>query len=608
MEEDDDNEKNSNFTTLSNPSTSQCTLGQTLAHTGSSAYTKLANFESSTFVSFDSNEEDDRLSFEQGYEYGNPEDAELLPALGSAHAMDKSEEETKEDEDHSISQITLSETSSGEKSEDSNVETTDIDYLRRFRRDTEPATLSSIPNDIHMLLPMDEEQDMSLLSPADSDASSIEDSTTTGHGRRGSSRGQYRGRNRGRIKSHRPAATTAAKHGGRGIKRGWRMVLERMESQDVSETQRCGYRRGRGRPPGTSSIGKGVQRGRKRGTRVIAEPSREFKKLQSEATQAFLIDGEMEKALVIARKAVQINPEIYAAHSLLSEILWTIGRKEDSVGALFSGAHTRRDPKIWWNVADRTMELAINAAEKGAREAFVVQVIYCLTMVLKLDNEDYDARMERMRLQVELGNIPRARRDCEKLLEKHPYDAVLLRQLAELCITNEEVARAKKFYDDFIEIAMAGKMKEEDGFTWSFINIYLDLLDRLALWNEATQKLRQFSRCLLKRAEEAYWDTVIDDREWDIEDNPRRSEVIDFEPGRFDLATYGLGLPLELRIKLGLFRLKAGVQHHNEALVGMFLSYPFNQVLIKCRVTSISSILRMRRILWYWIMTICSGM
>lgn len=602
MEEDDDKDKSGNpISLLDVKEVHNATNESFVSHPAN------LNRPNNNPVS-DPNLENSLHSFEQFYEYGDPEDAELSPVAGFERDVGETLEEIVENKKSSFIQIFSPEGSIINDGEDVNGEAMDIDDPQDIDQNVENVDLGFSLKDISLSSQAHGKEPLSVISDEDFDSSSTEDSTSHGQGRRGASRGRYKNRNTRYTYGRTSASGTAVIESGRHAKRGWRALLERMESKDTSGAQNRGHHRGRGRPRGSSYAVRGEQRGRKRGTRAIAEPSREFKKLQSEATQAFIVEGDMEKALVIARKAVQTNPEIYAAHSLLSEVLLTMGRKEDSVGASFSGAHTKRDPKIWWSVADRTLELALGTDERERRQAFLVQAVYCLTMVLKFDNEDYGARMERMRLQLELGNTSKARRDCEKMLEIQPNDAGVLRQLAELCITVEENARAKKLYDEFIEAHIAGTLDDADSFTWSFINIYLDLLDRLAMWQEAIHKLRVLSRYLLKRSEETYWDDFDDDREWDVEDEPRRLGTEKFMPGRYELAAYGLGLPIELRIKLGLFRLRSGIQHYNEALVRMFSFFRFSQMLMKHRDILTSSIRKMQTALWYSTMMIYSGM
>jgi predicted Zn-dependent protease len=89
-----------------------------------------------------------------------------------------------------------------------------------------------------------------------------------------------------------------------------------------------------------------------RGATESAEPSQEFKILHSEATTAF-IDHDYNKADDFAQRAILANPEIFAAHSLLSEIHFARGDKDKALAALFNGAHTRpKDIQVWSRVAN----------------------------------------------------------------------------------------------------------------------------------------------------------------------------------------------------------------------------------------------------------------
>jgi general transcription factor 3C polypeptide 3 (transcription factor C subunit 4) len=370
------------------------------------------------------------------------------------------------------------------------------------------------------------------ISESQDDAESVTAGQTTRGGRQGPRRG---GRGRGRG----------------GPKRGWRAILKRLESPS---------------PPRRVPKGEGIRgRSRPKGPRAAAEPSIAFKRLQAQATEAFLERNDFETALEYARRAVQDNPEIFAAHSLLSEVLLAMDRKEESVGALLSGAHTKRDPKLWWQVADRTLELGA----QGDREALLGQAYYCFTQVMRLDPTDYEARAERLKIQLDLRYTTKAKRECESMLRMRPHDMDVLRQLAELYTSTGEAAKAKKLYDEAIERLTKQDNAQKETFTWSMLNVYLDLLDHVETSETGISRLRSLSRWLLGRQEEAFWDAQEDDREWDVEDTPRRVEVADFVPGKYPAECYGKGLPLEIRIKLGLLRLKSGDGHLREALVSL---------------------------------------
>ena len=102
-------------------------------------------------------------------------------------------------------------------------------------------------------------------------------------------------------------------------------------------------------------------------------------------------------------------------------------------------------------------------------------------------------------------------------------------------------------------------------FGWPDINIYVELYAYLNQYESALWELKSLARWIMGREQETLWDEIVeDDREWD-EGDSRRLEVERFTPGKFDPQLYGAGLPLELRVKLGLYRLR--LQNFEEAMV-----------------------------------------
>ncbi|KAH0381484.1 TPR-like protein, partial [Aureobasidium melanogenum] len=150
--------------------------------------------------------------------------------------------------------------------------------------------------------------------------------------------------------------------------------------------------------------------------------------LQSLATQAFL-NNNYQAAADYARDAVKANPEIFAAHSLLSEILLAQGKDQDSLTVLLHGAHTRRDPALWWTVAERTLELA----RENRTPAVLEQAIYCFAWAIKLDPDDYDARREKLNLLLESEQPARARGEAKMMVRQKPHDLNIVKQYADLC-------------------------------------------------------------------------------------------------------------------------------------------------------------------------------
>ncbi|KAI9931634.1 transcription factor TFIIIC subunit tfc4 [Aspergillus wentii] len=321
-------------------------------------------------------------------------------------------------------------------------------------------------------------------------------------------------------------------------------------------------RRRRGSGPFSGRYGARGGKGIRRGPRKPLEPSPEFKLLHSEATSAF-IDGDYDRAIELVKRAIQINPEMFAAHSLLSEIFLAQGEKDKALTALFSGAHTRpRDAGVWAKVARMIME---RAGED--RQAALNDVIYCYSRVIDIDPKNLNARFQRAAIYRELGHNGRAATEYERVLKEVPHNARALRHLAETYIDLNDVQKAVDHWAESVEYYMSLDPEEALDFSWSSVNIYVELFTYLGQPEEGLKALKALSRWLLGRRDDTMWeDFTEDDREWDADDSPRRIKTEGYIPKQWPRDSYGLGLPLELRIKLGLFRLRMGYNHKNEAL------------------------------------------
>ncbi|KAL1970571.1 hypothetical protein VTN77DRAFT_4215 [Rasamsonia byssochlamydoides] len=332
------------------------------------------------------------------------------------------------------------------------------------------------------------------------------------------------------------------------------------DDDDASFGRRRRRRRGHG--PFSGRYGARGGKGIKRGPRKPLEPSPEFKMLHSEATSAF-IDGDYDRAIDLVKRAIQVNPEMFAAHSLLSEIFLARGEKDKALTALFSGAHTRpKDPTVWAKVAKLILE---RAGED--RQAALNDVIYCYSRVIEIDPKNYNARFQRAAIYRELGYNGRAATEYERILKELPHNTRALRHLAETYIDLNDVQKAIDHYMNSVEYYTSLDPEDEIEFSWSDVNICVELFGYAQRYHEGLQVLKSLSRWLLGRKDDHLWDEIEeDDREWDADDHPRRIKTDGFEPGIYPRESYGLGLPLELRVKLGVFRLKIGDRYNSEAL------------------------------------------
>jgi len=367
--------------------------------------------------------------------------------------------------------------------------------------------------------------------------------------KRGRPRGSARGTTRGR--------------------RGWKWALKgTAHDPDLDKEKRKP-----GRPKGTKSQvprGEGRKRGAAAGVK-FADPGAEYKKKQAQATQAFL-DGKLEDAARFAKEAVLANPEVWGAHSLLSEILQAQGHLQDALTVLVTGAHTKRDKELWHLCAERTLDLA----GENRTKAVLDNAMYAYSWAIKLDQKDLEARREKLNLLLEdynrfgSTNAPgSARRECRMILRERPGEMPVVNTYAALGVLTGGIAEmkaAKQAFDEAIKIYLQAGVLGDAAEQWSYINVYLDLVSKLNGPDEAARRLKQLSRWLLGRAEETYWDDFQDDdREFDVEHEPRRTIVEQFaNQERPDISSYGEGLPLEIRIKLGNYRLES--HKYSEAL------------------------------------------
>ncbi|KAJ9617879.1 transcription factor TFIIIC subunit tfc4 [Knufia peltigerae] len=310
----------------------------------------------------------------------------------------------------------------------------------------------------------------------------------------------------------------------------------------------------------------GWSKGMQLGHRPAIDPGPEFAQLYQDAHDAW-IELNIDEALEFCLKAIAINPEIYAAHALLSEIYFHKGEDEKGIAALFSGAHSiPTDPDVWRRVATACLERST-----GDQQRALQQASYCYARIISKSGKDWEARLQRASVNKQLGNYRKAISDLETILEHKPRDSDAMRLVADICVETRDLSKAIALYEEALDHYKQHGFQGEEEFTWADVLVYVQLLAQeepleMALSNSIAV-LKRLSRWLLGRQDETYWDDYTeDDREWDSEDDPRRTEVPLFVPGKYPADSYGPGLPLELRARLGMLRLKQGPQELEEAL------------------------------------------
>ena len=378
------------------------------------------------------------------------------------------------------------------------------------------------------------------------DTSVEDDEGASGQGdrfRRNSGRGRPRGRPRGRGR------------GRAGFGRGSRNTNEPFDALKVDR------RNTRGRTGIPRGEGRGARKG-KRGPLTVIDPGKKFNQLLNRGSHAF-ISNQFEECAECCIEAVKLNPEIFAAHSLLSEAYHELGRTQDSLDVLFNGALTFRDSSVWWEVVDKVKAVLAHNPHEQAQH-----LLKAYSNITRLDKHNFEARLAKVEVNRKLGNKIVVVKECERILESDPSNLRVLRMYGEESLNLGLARQAKPLFGRAIEHYMEVQDEEkEDGFTFRELLLYSDLLKEMRMFNHGLEESKRLARWLLGRRHELIWNNRLDDCEWDDEDAPRREEVPGFEPGAYDISTYGQGLPADLRLRLGLFRLELGPDHLDEAMV-----------------------------------------
>ena len=276
------------------------------------------------------------------------------------------------------------------------------------------------------------------------------------------------------------------------------------------------------------------------------------------------IDNDYDGAENLTLQALQINPEMYSAHSLLSEIHAARGDLDKAIVAAYSGAHTQpRNMEMWSRIARMLLD-----RDRGHTTATLVDAIYCYNRVISIDKSNVEARFQRAALNHELGKFKQVVTDYELLNKYLPHDTTVLRHLAQASIEINEPDRALRCYKTAITHFQDLEPFAPTSVNWSDVNVLVELYLFCQAYDEGLELTKSLSRWLLGRRNDHCWEHFTDDdREWDLNDEPRRVEIFKFIPNQYEQESYGAGLPLDLRIKLGILRLNMSNEHVDEAIV-----------------------------------------
>ncbi|KAI1337789.1 hypothetical protein F5Y15DRAFT_144065 [Xylariaceae sp. FL0016] len=313
-------------------------------------------------------------------------------------------------------------------------------------------------------------------------------------------------------------------------------------------------------------------KGAKRGPRKAAEPTGDVKMRLNWATEAFM-SGRLDDAIDHVSDAIRINAETYRAWTLFASILKEKGEHWMSLQARVYSNHLQpRDVEGWMQTAELAVSLSEDYPEESAK--YLEQASFCFSRALRTEIENRPARHGRAVIAAGRGYTKSAAKDYLYLLERDPIDIFALRGLTEMNVLlastgkrehAQRIPTAIDWYSRAIDTFRTNGMDARYPFEWQDIDNFVGLLAYSERYRDALFELKSLARWLLGRSEETYWDGwQDDDREWDVDDK-RRQGLEEFQQDNYPIESYGVGLPLELRTKLAIYRIK--LEDLNEAMV-----------------------------------------
>ena len=318
-------------------------------------------------------------------------------------------------------------------------------------------------------------------------------------------------------------------------------------------------------PQSGSVLARGA-RGRARGPRRAAKLRGDITARLSKVNQAFLA-GDYPRALDLASEVIRINAEVYQAWTALASIFGEMGEADKSLSAMVYAAHLRPKDVTGWL---RGASFALDIVSQNETEKLHTARL-CYSAALRADPHSLEARLGKATVCHRQGHFSAAIAEYKIILNHRPHDLDIVRKLAEACIDSKQtgpvvkaaVAGYRRYFD--IEIQNGSRLPPDS--LWHDVSIYVELCANDGSYRDAIFELKSTARWLVGRQEELYWNAwQEDDREWDAEDS-RRVFVPSFCGEEADSSLYGSSLPLELRARLAIYRMRLGEEE--EAFVSV---------------------------------------
>ncbi|KAF9306517.1 transcription factor TFIIIC subunit tfc4 [Mortierella antarctica] len=302
------------------------------------------------------------------------------------------------------------------------------------------------------------------------------------------------------------------------------------------------------------------KKGSKKGA-VVYHP--EVQRLLGLANGAY-VNKEYKEAVELFQQVIIKDPRVFQAWNTMGVIQEELGNTEKALQLYLVAAHiTPKDGDLWKKLAQISKDCGYNQ-----------QALYCFTKAYAADKTDLDSLWDRSIMQAIMEQYDRAIRGFLSLLTFRPHYMAALEELVKLYSTyqsqdpkkyRENMHRAMELYekaylhysslpdqdanateDPFAPSSQVDARAEPFGY--SAVNMLSELYIMFEEYQKALQMIKTWSRRLQRRSHQIWWNDYQDDREF--ETDPEDEE---FQSTLGENRTRGL--PVDLRVKLGICRL-----------------------------------------------------
>lgn len=290
--------------------------------------------------------------------------------------------------------------------------------------------------------------------------------------------------------------------------------------------------------------------------------------LLAEANTAYLAERFYE-AIELLKSILRKNSELFSAWSLLGHIQVDLGDLEKGLLCLMNAAQLKPSQvDIWLECASIHLAHAEDANSEDEKTAHQTKARFLLGRASRFNSDNPELLLKLSSMMVIVGKPRTGITVLKNYLKTFGPDQSIFAAIKQLAIEIEKPHQGPLAYQAAFKWCEAHPEEGHDRMTWQDINDYAELFLQATDQLTGITRVRSFARWKVGRGAQKYWeDYPEDDREWDLEHEPRRIEVPEFDSAQVPLDLYGSALPHLIRTKLAALHLRMGGIHRAEGEV-----------------------------------------